>query len=50
MDYKVDSKMVTDQMGHSSISCTEVHYHRNRKTIDKKTAILWSKPEFRMPN
>lgn len=50
MDYKVDSKMVTDQMGHSSISCTEVHYHRNRKTIDKKTAILGSIPEFQMPN
>ena len=50
MDYKVDTKMVTDQMGHSSISCTEVHYHRNRKNIEKKMEILGNIPEFQMPN
>ena len=47
LDNKIDEKMVTDQMGHTTVACTERHYHRNRKSIDVKTQMMNSIPEFK---
>ena len=46
LDANVDNRMVKDQMGHSEIKTSENHYHRNRKSFDKKQKILDSIPEF----
>ena len=46
LDNKIDNKLVTDMMGHTNILCTENHYHRNRKTLEIKSDILSSIPEF----
>ena len=46
LDNKVDQRFILDQMGHISISTTEDHYHRNRKTINRKQEILDNLPEF----
>lgn len=46
IDSNVDTRLITDLMGHTSILCTEEHYHRNRKSIEKKSEILGSIPEF----
>ena len=46
LDNKIDNKLITDVMGHTSIICTENHYHRNRKTLELKTKILSDIPEF----
>ncbi len=46
LDNGIDSKLITDMMGHTDIMCTEGHYHRNRKTIERKTEILSDIPEF----
>ena len=46
LDNNVDKRLIEDVMGHSNISVTEGHYHRNRKTIDRKSIILSSIPEF----
>ena len=35
-----------EQMGHTDIACTENHYHRNRRSIDAKSQIISSIPEF----
>lgn len=40
LDNGVDQRFVLEQMGHSDISCSENYYHRNRKTLDKKTVIM----------
>lgn len=48
LDNKIDERLVTDVMGHTDIDMTEVHYHRSRKSIDRKEAILSEIPEFRM--
>lgn len=48
LDNKIDERLVTDVMGHTDIDMTEVHYHRSRKSIDRKEAILSAIPEFRM--
>ena len=40
MDNNVDTRMVIDQVGHSSILVTQKYYYRNRKTIEKKQEIL----------
>lgn len=37
-------------MGHVDISITETHYHRNRRELDKKAAIISSIPEFQAVN
>lgn len=47
IDSKVDTRMIIDQMGHTNILCTEQFYHRNRKTVDKKSEILGAIPEFK---
>ena len=41
-----NNKMVEAQMGHTDIICGERHYHRNRKSIEKKKDILSSIPDF----
>lgn len=46
LDNKVDNDLVTGVMGHSTILCTENHYHRNRKAIETKSKIISSIPEF----
>nr|WP_304577587.1 site-specific integrase [uncultured Acetatifactor sp.] len=46
LDNGIDNKLITDVMGHTDIMCTEGHYHRNRKTIERKTEILSDIPEF----
>ena len=48
LDNKIDERLVTDVMGHTDIDMTEVHYHRSRKSIGRKEAILSAIPEFRM--
>lgn len=42
----VDTSTVISLMGHTDISCTEQYYHRNRKDIAAKTAVLNNIPEF----
>ncbi len=46
LDNGIDNKLITDLMGHTDILCTEGHYHRNRKTIERKSEILSDIPEF----
>lgn len=46
LDNGIDNKLITDVMGHTDILCTEGHYHRNRKTIERKSEILSDIPEF----
>lgn len=48
LDNKIDNKLITDVMGHTTIACTENHYHRNRKTFELKAEILSSIPEFKV--
>lgn len=48
LDSNVDRRMVKDQMGHSEIKTSEVKYHRNRKTEDKKREIMDSIPDFKI--
>lgn len=43
----IDNKLIMEQMGHTDILCTEEHYHRNRKNIDKKSTIISEIPEFK---
>ncbi len=46
LDHNVDNRMIMEQMGHTDIACTENHYHRNRRSIDAKSQIISSIPEF----
>lgn len=46
LDHNVDNRMIMEQMGHTDISCTENHYHRNRRSIDAKSQILNNIPEL----
>lgn len=45
-DNNIDQRFITDQMGHADVRCGEKHYHRNRRTIDRKSQILGGIPEF----
>ena len=47
MDNHIDSRMIIGQMGHTNISTSEVHYHRNRRTIEKKSSILSNIPDLK---
>ena len=40
LDAGVDSRFVIDQMGHTNISCDEIHYHRTRRNTEHKQQIL----------
>lgn len=44
--HNVDNRLIMEQMGHTDIACTENHYHRNRQSIDAKSQIISSIPEF----
>ena len=46
MDNHMDNRLIIEQMGHTDITCSEKHYHRNRKSIEKKTEILSNIPDF----
>lgn len=46
LDNHIDNKLITDQMGHTNISCDEIHYHRNRKDLDRKQDIISNIPDF----
>lgn len=46
IDNNLDARLITDLMGHTNISTTEQHYHRNRKTMLKKAQIIANIPEF----
>lgn len=46
LDHHVDNRLIMEQMGHTDITCTENHYHRNRRSIDTKSQILSNLPEF----
>lgn len=47
LDNNIDERLVLGQMGHTQIGTTEEHYHRNRRTISKKTAILSNIPDLK---
>lgn len=38
--------LIMEQMGHTDMTCTENHYHRNRRSIDAKSQIISSIPDF----
>lgn len=46
LDSGIDQRLVLDQMGHADILCSENHYHRNRKSDDKKQKIIDSISEL----
>lgn len=46
LDNHIDNKLIMSQMGHTDIACTENHYHRNRKSLDKKSEIISNIPDF----
>lgn len=46
LDHSIDNQMVTSQMGHTNISCSENYYHRDRKDLKKKQKIMDSIDEF----
>ena len=46
LDNNVDHKLIEKQMGHKDILTTELHYHRDRKRITQKAAVINSIPEF----
>lgn len=46
MDEKLDNNMIQRQMGWASITTGENHYHRNRKTLDRKVEIISNISEF----
>ena len=48
LDNNIDNRLIIGQMGHTDITCTENHYHRNRRSVDKKTQVLSSIPEFQI--
>ena len=45
-DAKVDQKFILDQMGWSNVAVGEVHYHRNRKSVERKWQMLGAISEF----
>ena len=46
LDNHIDQKVIEGQMGHTSILCTELHYHRNRRKVVEKQNIISKIPEF----
>jgi len=47
LDNNIDRRLIIDQMGHTDVTCTENHYHRNRKSVARKTEILSDIREFK---
>ena len=48
LDNHIDNRLIMGQMGHTDIICTETHYHRNRRSIEKKTEILSNIPDLQV--
>ena len=46
LDANLDKRFIKDQMGHSDITTSEKYYHRNRKSLAKKSQIINSISEF----
>ena len=46
MDNNIDNRLIIEQMGHTDIMCSEKHYHRNRKSVQRKEEILSRIPDF----
>lgn len=46
LDNHIDNQLIIGQMGHTSILCTENHYHRNRRSLENKTDILSNIPDL----
>lgn len=46
LDNKVDNNLIEKQVGHVDISLTEGRYHRDRKSLEKKIAVISSIPEL----
>lgn len=46
LDANLDKRFIKDQMGHSDITTSEKYYHRNRKSIEKKSEMINSISEF----
>ena len=46
LDANLDKRFIKDQMGHSDITTSEKYYHRNRKSLDKKSKMINSISEF----
>lgn len=47
LDHNLDRRLITDVMGHTDSLCTELHYHRDRKSGELKKQIISSIPEFK---
>ena len=45
-DKEKGRKLIMEQVGHTDISCTEIHYHRNRRDVAEKKEILSAVPDF----
>lgn len=43
----IDKRLITELMGHTDIACTENHYHRNRRSIERKADLINVIPELR---
>lgn len=48
LDNHIDNRLIIGQMGHTEILCTENHYHRNRRSIERKSGIISAIPEFQV--
>lgn len=48
LDNHMDNRLVMAQMGHTDISCTETHYHRNRRNEESMVDIISAIPEFQL--
>lgn len=48
LDNKVDNNLIISLVGHSNISVSENHYHRNRKKLSQKADIISIIPDFQM--
>ena len=46
MDNNIDDRLITEQMGHTDILCSERFYHRNRRSLERKREIISSIPDF----
>ena len=46
LDANLDKRFIKDQMCHSVITTSEKYYHRNRKSLDKKSEMINSISEF----
>ncbi len=48
IDVGLDNNLVIKQMGHTNISMTESHYHRDRKDLESKIEAINSLEDFRI--